>query len=62
MADKLAIIIGVGPGLGFSLTRKFARKGFKMAMVARRQEALDQFTSELAKEDLEAVGDQLVEH
>lgn len=56
MKEKLGIIIGVGPGLGLSLTRKFCRKGFKMVMIARRQEALDEYVSDLANEKLKAAG------
>jgi NAD(P)-dependent dehydrogenase (short-subunit alcohol dehydrogenase family) len=56
MANKNAIIVGVGPGLGLSLAKKFGRKGFSVAMIARRKEALDQYCKILQKEGLKATG------
>ncbi len=35
MPDKIAVITGVGPGTGASLTRRFAAGGYKVAMLAR---------------------------
>jgi NAD(P)-dependent dehydrogenase (short-subunit alcohol dehydrogenase family) len=35
MSDKIAVITGVGPGTGASLTRRFAAGGYKVAMLAR---------------------------
>lgn len=56
MAKRNAIIVGVGPGLGLSLTRKFGRKDFSVAMIARRQEALDKYSEILGKEGLTVSG------
>jgi len=36
MADKVALVVGAGPGLGAALARRFAAGGYKVA-VARRQ-------------------------
>lgn len=33
--DRIAAIVGVGPGLGASLARRFARRGFGTALIAR---------------------------
>lgn len=38
---KVCIVVGVGPGLGASAARRFAREGFDVALVARRKEVLD---------------------
>jgi len=35
MSDKIAVITGVGPGTGASLTRRFAAGGYRVAMLAR---------------------------
>ena len=53
---KTIVIIGVGPGLGFSLARTFGRHGFRIAMVSRTQEKLDQYAEELSKLGIEAKG------
>lgn len=35
MDSKVAVVVGVGPGLGASLCRRFARAGFNVGMIAR---------------------------
>ncbi|GGG04497.1 hypothetical protein GCM10010912_56560 [Paenibacillus albidus] len=42
---KTMVIIGAGPGLGFSLAKIFGRHGFRIAMVSRTQEKLDHMLS-----------------
>jgi NAD(P)-dependent dehydrogenase (short-subunit alcohol dehydrogenase family) len=37
MSDKTAAILGVGPGLGAAVARRFAREGFAVALMARRE-------------------------
>lgn len=49
-------VIGAGPGLGFSLAKTFGRHGFRIAMVSRTQEKLDQYAEELRNLDIEAKG------
>ncbi|MEP6821264.1 MAG: SDR family NAD(P)-dependent oxidoreductase [Chthoniobacterales bacterium] len=44
--QRVAFIVGVGPGLGAALARRFAGEGFAVALVARSQD----FTGELARE------------
>lgn len=39
----LAIIAGVGPGLGHALARRFAREGYRVAMIARDAAKLAEF-------------------
>ncbi len=39
---QVAVIVGVGPGLGFALVRRFAKTGMAVAMAARGQERLQQ--------------------
>lgn len=53
---KTIAIIGAGPGLGFSLAKTFGRHGFRVAMVSRTQEKLDQYAVELSKLGIEAKG------
>jgi len=40
MADKVAAVLGVGPGLGTAVARRFAREGFAVALMARREESV----------------------
>lgn len=51
MAGSCAIIVGVGPGLGAALARRFAKGGYSVALVARRVETI---TS--VQESIEAEG------
>ncbi|OKP89159.1 short-chain dehydrogenase [Paenibacillus sp. P3E] len=53
---KTIAIIGAGPGLGFSLAKTFGRQGFRIAMVSRTQEKLDQYADQLNKMGIEAQG------
>ncbi|MBA2690998.1 MAG: SDR family NAD(P)-dependent oxidoreductase [Rubrobacter sp.] len=41
MSDKTAAILGVGPGLGAAVARRFAREGFRIALMARREESME---------------------
>ncbi len=38
---EVAVVVGVGPGLGWALVRRFATAGMQVAMAARRKERLD---------------------
>ena len=37
MNDKVAAVLGVGPGLGAAVARRFAREGFAVALMARTE-------------------------
>jgi NAD(P)-dependent dehydrogenase (short-subunit alcohol dehydrogenase family) len=40
MGDGVAVVVGVGPGLGLALVERFAREGFQVAAAARRRDAV----------------------
>lgn len=40
MNGRTAAILGVGPGLGAAVARRFAREGFAVALMARREESV----------------------
>src|SRR4051794_39876130 len=42
-----AFLLGIGPGLGASLARRFARGGFSVALMARDRAHLDPVQSEI---------------
>lgn len=46
--NKLAVIVGMGPGVSAAVARRFGREGFRIAAIARRAEALNQQVAELA--------------
>lgn len=56
MARPLAIVIGVGPGLGLALVRRFARGGMSVGFMARRAEAVARYQAELDAEGFETRG------
>lgn len=47
-------IVGMGPLVGLSLAREFGRRGHRVAMIARRKNALEDFAKTLAAEGIEA--------
>ncbi|WP_306319136.1 MULTISPECIES: SDR family oxidoreductase [unclassified Streptomyces] len=54
--SKVIAIFGAGPGLGASVARRFAREGFRVALVARRKDRLDALVEQLTAEGIEAAG------
>jgi NAD(P)-dependent dehydrogenase (short-subunit alcohol dehydrogenase family) len=44
---KVCVVVGVGPGLGASAARRFAKGGFDVALVARRKEVLDPIAAQI---------------
>ncbi|MCO4744590.1 MAG: SDR family NAD(P)-dependent oxidoreductase [Proteobacteria bacterium] len=44
---KRAIIVGASSGMGEALARRLAREGYKVGLVARRQEELDRIAGEI---------------
>ena len=39
MSDRVAAVLGVGPGLGAAISRRFAHEGFRVALLARSEES-----------------------
>jgi len=46
---KVALVIGVGPGIGGSVAKKFASEGFSVGLIGRNLPKLEGFQSELLK-------------
>jgi NAD(P)-dependent dehydrogenase (short-subunit alcohol dehydrogenase family) len=40
MADNIAVVVGVGRGLGWALVRRFSRAGMSVVAASRRPQAL----------------------
>lgn len=51
MNGKVAAVLGVGPGLGAAVARRFSREGFAVGLMARGEESLA-----AAREEVEALG------
>jgi len=50
------LLIGMGPGNGLAIARRFGREGFHILMVARSEEKLTAFSAELAAEGIRSTG------
>ncbi|MDM5180000.1 SDR family NAD(P)-dependent oxidoreductase, partial [Massilia sp. DJPM01] len=49
-STETALIVGVGPGYGFELARRFAASGMRVALASRNAERLDDLVDELSDE------------
>ncbi len=47
---KVAAVFGVGPGLGASVARRFAREGYAVALLARSEAGLKTVQTEISRE------------
>lgn len=47
MSLPFAVILGAGPGIGLTVAARFAREGFRVAVVSRPQDPLATFQAEL---------------
>jgi short-subunit dehydrogenase len=47
-----ALIVGVGPGLGISLARRFGREGFAVTIAGRNEQKLKEFAEQLRGEGI----------
>ncbi|RPK31373.1 SDR family NAD(P)-dependent oxidoreductase [Paenibacillus xylanexedens] len=51
---KTIAIVGAGAGLGMSIAKKFGQNGFRVALIARNEEKLNQLVIELEQLGIEA--------
>lgn len=56
MSQRVCALVGAGPGLGLAIAQKFGREGYQIALLARRPEALEEYTNTLSKAGIEASG------
>ena len=52
----ITVVVGVGPGMGMAIARRFGAGGASLALVARRPAALAAYAEELAAEGITAQG------
>lgn len=48
--SKVAVVLGVGPGLGAAVARRFASQGFTLGLMARSEEKLTPIQTEIEKD------------
>lgn len=53
--DRIAAIVGVGPGLGASLARRFAGRGFGVALIARTPNLVEPEAAQIARDGARAL-------
>ena len=51
---KVIAVFGAGTGLGVSVARRFGREGYRVALVARREQQINDFAETLTAEGIEA--------
>ena len=56
MTAPLTVIVGMGPGMGMALARRFGREGHRLGLLARRAEALQVLVDQLKAEGLDVHG------
>jgi len=52
---ETALIVGVGPGLGFALSRKLAAAGMRVALASRNAERLDPLVKDIRRTSSQAI-------
>lgn len=53
MDKKTIVVVGAGQGLGNHVAEKFAKENFRVVLVARRSEALDEYKKEFEAKGIE---------
>jgi short-subunit dehydrogenase len=53
MNKKLIVVVGAGPGVGNHVAKKFGVNNFRVVLVSRNRDALDQYVQELNSEGIE---------
>lgn len=55
LADQVVVITGASSGIGLTTARRAAKRGAKLVLVSRNEDALKQLTEELARQGCEAI-------
>ena len=55
MSERVAAVVGVGPGLGAAISRRFAREGFRVALLARSEGSTTPVREEIERSGGEAL-------
>lgn len=55
-ASRVAVVAGVGEGVGLAVSRRFAKEGFLTVMLARNEKKVDEFAQSIRGQGGKAVG------
>jgi len=53
MSNEVCVIVGAGPGIGLAVARRFGKEGFRLALIARKADTLEQYASQLKAEGMD---------
>ncbi|MFF2888321.1 SDR family NAD(P)-dependent oxidoreductase [Paenibacillus sp. NPDC057967] len=56
MSRQSAVIVGAGPGIGLSVAKAFGNNGYRVILVSRNAESLQQLVGNLLASNIEAYG------
>lgn len=56
MSQSVVTVVGAGPGVGLAVARRFAKEGFRVALVARKADALTEYAAQLKGAGFDAHG------
>ncbi|MDT2046811.1 SDR family NAD(P)-dependent oxidoreductase [Priestia flexa] len=56
MFEKVLLIVGAGPGISLTAAKKFGEKGFKIALISRSNQSLQEYVNELKNHGITAQG------
>jgi short-subunit dehydrogenase len=56
MEHKVCTIVGMGQGVSMAVAKRFGKEGFAIAMISRRQSALDRYADQLRSVGIAALG------
>lgn len=54
MPDGICAVVGMGPGIGMAVARRFGAEGYRIALMARRSDKLDDYKQQLAEDGITA--------
>lgn len=55
MGERLAVVVGAGPGIGQAVGRRFGREGYRIVLASRHPKRLTHIAANLARDDIETV-------
>ncbi|MGF6952423.1 short-subunit dehydrogenase [Neobacillus sp. B4I6] len=53
MSKKLIVVVGAGSGIGNNVAKKFGDNNFRVVLISRNQNALEQYVKELSSDGIE---------